>query len=170
VSGAHKTSAFRAFIVRVAQGASKMLYADFTGRYNESHAQREYFQHYGFASCPLPGSEGVPVMLGGDVNNIIMVATEDRRYKLVVKPGEVGLYTDEGDYVLLGRGNVIHAYSKNEIIAEAPTVQVKGNLLVDGNITATGDITDKTRSMDADRKQYFNPHRHNDSAPPTPQE
>jgi phage baseplate assembly protein V len=92
---------------------------DFLGRVGETFTGREMFGHYGFCSWPLPGSEGVGLKISGDNNNVIIIATEDRRFRIELKEGESALYTDEGDYVRLERGNVLHVYSKKRIHAES---------------------------------------------------
>jgi phage gp45-like len=116
--------------------------ADFLGRFGESFTDRELFGHYGFASHPLPGAEGVTVFINGDINNAIVIATEDRRYRLTLREGEACLYTDEGDFVHLKRGKELHLKSGNKVLIEAPAVEVVGDLNVSGRITATGDIVD----------------------------
>lgn len=48
-------------------------------------------------------------------------------------------------------------------------VRIEGDVFVKGHINATGDITDHTRSMQADRERY-NQHQHGSSPPPEPQQ
>ena len=116
-----------------------------TGRPRETFIKREFWQHYGFTSRPLAGSEGI-VLKDGNVVNII--ASDDRRYRLVVNEGEVALYSDEGDKVHFKRGQEIEIKSGGKVVVDAPEIEltgattVTGNLHVAGNITATGTIID----------------------------
>ncbi len=149
----------RGIITSMAEGAIKRFGA--SGRANESFEDREFFQHYGFSSCPLAGAEGIIINEG---NHIVMIASDDRRYRVGLKPGEVCLYTDEGDVVHLKHGKEIHVKSGGKVITEAPLVHLKtdavtmegytagqtptvtfaANIHVDGNIEATGSIIDGT--------------------------
>jgi phage baseplate assembly protein V len=63
---------------------------------------------YGFAVNPKAGAEAVILSLGGNREHSIVIACEDRRYRLKsLAEGEVALYTDEGDKILLKRGNKV---------------------------------------------------------------
>jgi phage gp45-like len=96
-----------------------------SGRTDEQLLSRESMQHYGFASSPLANCEGVVIREG---NHLVMIAEDDRRYRIGLANGEVAIYTDEGDAIHLKRGRTI------EITA--------GSLTAPGHITikATGDI------------------------------
>jgi phage baseplate assembly protein V len=69
----------------------------------------EHVGHYGFISRPLEGAEGVVLFLGGERSSGVVIASEDRRYRLkTLANGEVALYTDEGDYVHFKRSRELH--------------------------------------------------------------
>lgn len=71
--------------------------------------QIDKIQQYGFTSNPKPGAEGVIVFPAGDRSHGIVIAVDDRRYRLVgLQSGEVALYTDEGDYAWFKRGRKLH--------------------------------------------------------------
>jgi len=152
----------RATIKSVIEGAIKRFNA--AGRPGETFANREYMQHYGFTSRPLSGAEGVIVNQG---NHYLMIATDDRRYRVPIEAGEVCIYTDEGDQIRFKRGKEIYIKSSNKltieatndivatakrisltgsesITLEAPTVEIKGALSATGNITTQGSVTDTT--------------------------
>ena len=95
-----------------------------------------------------------------------MVASEDGRYRLQLKDGEVSLYTDEGDYVHMKRGRMIEVVTddlvfkvKNKVLFETPMVEMSGDQHVEGSIKADGEIADHPRSMQEDRFIY-NGHNH----------
>ena len=102
----------RGIVISVWEGFIKLFSA--TGRTSESFDQREYFQHYGYTSRPLPGAEIIIIREG---NHIIAIASDDRRYRLAIEEGEVALYTDEGDKIHLKRDKTIEIVSGNKLIA-----------------------------------------------------
>ena len=102
----------RGIVISVWEGFIKLFSA--TGRTDESFDQREYFQHYGYTSRPLPGAEIIIIREG---NHIIAIGSDDRRYRLAVEEGEVALYTDEGDKIHLKRDKTIEIVSGNKLIA-----------------------------------------------------
>ncbi|AZC67361.1 Prophage baseplate assembly protein V [Pseudomonas chlororaphis subsp. piscium] len=164
---------FRAVAARNTHG--KLIGVQMQGLSGET-VVGEQFQNYGFSSAPLPGAEYIVIPVGGNSKHSVVVASEDGRYRLTLKDGEVSLYTDEGDYVHLKRGRVIEVVTdellfkvKNKVRFETPLVEMSENLVVTKDIKAGGEITDHTRSMQADRDIY-NGHNHNGGPPPTQQQ
>lgn len=75
---------------------------------DEIHDDVERVQEYGFSSVPIPGAEAVIVFQGGNRDHGLIIATDDRRYRLKnLENGEVALYTDEGDSIVFRRGKII---------------------------------------------------------------
>lgn len=109
----------RGIIISVLEGVIKRFSA--AGRPGESFAGREYLQHYGFTSRPRPGAEAVILR---DGNHIVMIASDDRRYRLAVQEGEVALYTDEGDKVHLRRNRIIEIVGGEKIIATTKVAEI----------------------------------------------
>jgi phage baseplate assembly protein V len=118
----------------------------------------ERFQNYGLTSHPPKQSEGIMVCPGGDRSHGILIAVDNRQYRLKgLAEGEVALYTDEGDYIKLKRGNEIeistHKLTVNattEINMTAPTVKVNASGLFEvtcpgssfiGPVAVTGGIS-----------------------------
>jgi len=101
----------------------------------------EHFEPYGYTSHPLPGAEGVALFLGGDRSHGVVVCVADRRFRLKeLQPGEVALYTDEGDTFVFKRGRVVEL--------QTMTLKVKAGTLVEfdtplikttGRIESVGD-------------------------------
>lgn len=68
----------------------------------------ERFQNYGFTSVPFPEAEAVLVFPGGLRSHAICLAVDDRRYRLTgLAEGEVGLYDDQGQVILLKRDGIL---------------------------------------------------------------
>ena len=150
----------RGIIQSVIEGVIKRFTA--AGRPDETFTNREYFQHYGFTSRPLAGAEAIIIKEG---NNIIMVASDDRRYRIALENGEVALYTDEGDKIHLKRDGqieitatakvtitapecivnavtsvtatspIITLIASEKVLAQTPLMRVEGDIEATGNIT-----------------------------------
>lgn len=134
----------------------------------------ERFQNYGFTAHPHPGAEGIALSVGGHRSHAVVIAVDDRRYRLkALAQGEVALYTDEGDTFILRRGRVIEANTETFRINAAVKVEMNTPLVeTTGQIRAAGDITDQVesggRSMSGMRTIYdIHVHPENDAGGPT---
>ena len=109
----------------------------------------ERFQSYGLSAHPLSGAEALVVFVGADRSHPVVAAVDDRRYRpRGLKPGEVCLYTDEGDSILLGRGRQITVTTQRLVIragesvmVETPSVSFSGNVSVGGRLEVGGGIS-----------------------------
>lgn len=142
-------------IVRLVNDALKLQEVQIALLADETRDQVERFQNYGLTSVPLSGAEGVFLSVGGSRDHGIVIAIDDRRYRLKgLQPGEVALYDDQGQMIKLKRGKAIEITGCDTLIAtcavsatlDTPLVtctgdlQVQGNITVDGNVTAQGDM------------------------------
>lgn len=121
----------------------------------------EHFEPYGYTSCPKPGAEGLALFLGGDRSHGVVVCVADRRFRLKeLKPGEVAIYTDEGDYIHFKRDRKIAVKTLTlEVDAQesvafttkafsvaategvsftTPTISASGRIISDGDQVAAG--------------------------------
>lgn len=88
----------------------------------------EHFQPYGFTSVPHEGAEGVALFVGGERDHGLLVAVDDRRYRLTgLENGEVALFTDEGDKLVIKRGGTIEITAATKVVVSAPLVELAGN-------------------------------------------
>lgn len=96
----------------------------------------EHFEPYGFTSHPLAEAEVLTAFLGGDRSHAVVLVASDRRYRIKeLKPGEVAIYTDEGDKVHFKRGRII------EIETETLNIKATSSVNFDTpSITQTGRI------------------------------
>lgn len=124
------------------------LKADVKGRINR-------YQNYGLTSVPLPGAQPLLLAVGGAGNHTVAVAIDDARYRpQSLQPGEVCLYTDEGDRVLFRRGRIIEVvagdavtvtapeirvYASVKVLLQTPLVECTEDLVVAGNVLIGGD-------------------------------
>jgi phage gp45-like len=134
----------RGIVKWVKEGFIKLFSA--TGRTDESFEQREYFQHYGFTSRPLEGAEIIIIREG---NHFLAIASDDRRYRIAMKNGEMAIYTDEGDWIHLKRGNNIHVNCKNKLTADVTNEVLVNTKKAVVNATDEVDINTKVATIDA---------------------
>lgn len=106
----------------------------------------EHFEPYGLTSHPLPGAEGITAFLGGDRSHGIVLVVSDRRYRIQsMEPGEVAIYTDEGDKIHFKRGRIIDIETQTLNIKagvavnfDTPTINQTGQIVSDGDQIAGG--------------------------------
>lgn len=91
---------------------------------DETHDGVERFQNYGVTSVPHAGAEAAVMFVGGTRSHGIVVAVEDRRYRLKgLQGGEVALYDDLGQVVHLKRDRMTLS-SPTKIEALAPEIDM----------------------------------------------
>jgi phage baseplate assembly protein V len=163
-------------VLNLVDDARKLQEAQVTLLADEVRDKVERFQDYGFTSVPLAGAEVIVVSVGGNRNHAVAIAIDDRRYrKKDLQPGEVAIYTDEGDSIVLKRGRKIEVLAGTELQVTAPLVTVKASTKVRMEtplLEVTGDIEDRCdddgRTMDGMREIYnMHVHPENDGGGPT---
>lgn len=84
----------------------------------------ERLQDYGFTSVPHAGAEALVACTGGLRSHAVAIRVEDRRYRLKgLQAGEVAIYDDLGNMILLGRDRM-EVFGQAEVRVEAPLVKV----------------------------------------------
>jgi phage baseplate assembly protein V len=126
---------------------------------------------YGLTSMPPEGSDAIVLFPAGDRGSGVIIATGHQTYRLKsLKAGEVALYDNLGQSVYLtqagivvnGGGLPMKFTNTPSVTLDTPTVHCTGNLDVDGNIVAQGDISDHNNKSMADMRTVFDGHDHND--------
>lgn len=105
----------------------------------------EHLEPYGYTSCPKDGAEAL-VGFFGDRSHGVVIMVADRRFRLQgLKPGEVALYTDEGDYLQFKRGRVIEVKTatfkveaSESVDFNTPVVRTTGRIESVGDQVAAG--------------------------------
>jgi len=95
----------------------------------------ERFQNYGLTSQPHAGAEVAGVFVGGNRNHGLVLAIDDRRYRLKgLQSGEVALYDDLGHIIKLSRTGIVITGATHDInIVNCPKVIVTGgDVIADG--------------------------------------
>jgi len=95
----------------------------------------ERVQNYGFTSHPHAGAEVAVVFVGGNRDHGLVLAVDDRRYRVKgLQGGEVGIYDDLGHRITLTRtGIVIDGATHPLNIVNCPQV-----IVTDGDVIADG--------------------------------
>lgn len=112
---------------------------------NEVRDDVEHMQNYGFTSHPLGGDVAV-VFIGGNREQGIVLAVDDRRYRISLEAGEVAMYDDQGNKIELLR-EMIKVTAVQHVEVVAPTIKLVGDLEVVGNITTTGTVTNNGKDI-----------------------
>ena len=99
----------------------------------------ERFQNYGYTSHPHPGAEAIAVAVGGSRDHVVVIAVDDRRYRLTgLAEGEVAMYSDEGDTIIFRRGRVMEVTAGTKVVFNTPLVEMTGDLHVTGDVIGQG--------------------------------
>lgn len=108
-----------------------------------------WHEPHGFHSRPHRGSVGHMAAPGGRRDQGFIMAASDPAKVPQVGEGDAVIYDQHGNVLKLTQGGVTVDYGSRTIThksgdwtIEAPTVTIRGNLEVDGNIHATGTVID----------------------------
>lgn len=122
------------FLLRAISDATNVQTVQISGQAGFELDEVERFQQYGFTSVPVAGAEAVGVAVGGSRDHIIVVATDDRRYRPKnLAPGEVALYDKNGLVIALKADGIAHiggaapTYEAADFIALAAKVLTELN-------------------------------------------
>lgn len=125
----------------------------------------ERMQNYGLTSYPHPGGDATVVFVGGNREQGIVLAFENRQFRVVgLQQGEVCLYDDLGNRVSLLR-DMVKVEAVTHLEAIAPTIKIvgavtiEGSLAVNGTSTLTGNIA-TTGTITNNGKNIGSTHRH----------
>lgn len=111
-------------IVRLVDDAAKAQALQLELLSDEAQDGVERFQNYGFTSHPHPDAEAIVACMGGLRSHAVVIAVEDRRFRLAgLQQGEVAIYDDLGNVVLLGREG-IEVTGAAKVTVTAPQVLI----------------------------------------------
>lgn len=117
----------------------------------------ERFQQYGFSSVPFPGAEAIFASVAGNRTQGVVLVAGDKRYRLVgLQTGEVALFDDQGQTIVIHRAGIV-VTSQLGVTITTPTLTLNGNMQVNGGITTSQDVVANGISVES--------HLHNETQP-----
>ncbi|WP_412557603.1 phage baseplate assembly protein V [Thalassospira sp. MIT1370] len=130
-------------VVNDAGGIQKLQIVGYDGELLEGV---ERLQEYGLTSVPLGNAEAVATAVGGNRSHTIVIAVDDRRFRLKnLAPGEVALYDDLGQKVHLKRdGILIETGQPSGVTVNAPAATVNAPAATVNSDTVTTNATEVT--------------------------
>lgn len=110
--------------VEAVQDDGQMQSVDLALMHDERATKLERFQQYGLSSHPHAGAESVTVFLQGNRDHGVVIAVDDRRYRMTsMAPGEVAVYDDQDQCVHLKRDQ-IHVKSPTRVVVECDDIRL----------------------------------------------
>lgn len=157
---------YRRIILLVGRGVLKSVdetsarqFVQLTGLKGEVKDKVERVQNYGLSAHPPQNSQVIFVSMGGNRDHPVVVACEDPSSRPKnLKQGEVCIYTDEGDTIILGRNRKIEIDTVDLVIRASDKVRVETP-----EFEVTGDIIDRVDSDGVslnDMRDVYNDHIH----------
>lgn len=146
-------------VVRGLNTASKcqMLQIEMAG--GEGKSDIEHLEPYGFTAAPHQGAEAVSVYFDGDRSHGVVLVVSDRRYRIRgLKAGEVAVYTDEGDSIIMKRGRVTEVNTGHLIVNASEKATFNTPLLE----VPEGEVKDKTSTL-SDMRAIYDGHTHKEN-------
>lgn len=113
---------------------------------------RQLMQQFGFISIPRKGDRVLLLQFG----NVVVAVASDSADRPAVNEGETALYREKEHYIILKDDGTI-------------AIKANGGVDIDGDLRVTGDVQDKSGTLDRLRQNY-NKHTHvgNLGAPTSP--
>lgn len=152
-------------ILRLVDDAAPLQIVQVSLLAEETRGGVERVQQYGLTSNPLPGADVVLLAIGGSRDHPVAIAIDDRRHRLTgLQPGEVAVYSDEGDSVVLKRGRIVEVTAGTRLDIKSPLVRIDSQ-----RVEVSGDLIDRTGSDNAtsvrEMREIYNTHRHHGVQP-----
>lgn len=122
----------------------------------------EHLEPYGFTSAAQNGAEAVVLFPGGDRSHGMAVIVADRRYRLKgLARGEVAIYDDQGQSVILTRaGIVVDGGGRPIVFKNAPKARFEMPIESTADIKDNCDGSGKTM---AQMRVTYNGHTHKEN-------
>lgn len=128
-------------VIKLVNDGLKLQELQIVGLSGETLDGVERFQEYGFTSNPKAGAEAITLSVGGNRSHTVIVAVDDRRYRLKgLESGEVALYDDLGQKIVLKRDRIEVESPKVVVISEDISLGGEGGakLARVGDLVAVG--------------------------------
>lgn len=107
----------------------------------ETLSNIERVELYGYSYRPLPGCQGYLLFPEGDRSYGVAIVIGDKQYQMDLRPGEVAIHDDEGNYVHIQRGGVIEVKASTKVLADTPLFETTHDVLIGGSLVVRGQTT-----------------------------
>lgn len=153
------------------KGSRRVQLAQVAGLSGEQFQDAELFQHAGFRSLPLAGSQMIVIPLNGSSAHGVVIASSNGALHVAnMQDGDTAIFNElEGHFIHLKKGkiirmeaNVIELVATQKVLLDTPLVEAAANM------QAAGNVRDGTGTMAAMRST-FNAHNHGSSPAPNQQ-
>lgn len=154
-----------AFRARLARNncAGPVQLAQAAGLADELLQNVELMQQFGLTSHPPAGTQCVVLPVGGKTSHSLIIATEHGDYRMrALASGEVAIYNQWGDHVLLRTDRRMQVVSALAVDITTPLVTMSGDLHVAGSVVAQGDVSDHGVKSMLGMRNVYNAHTHSD--------
>ena len=94
-------------LIKAVYDSDQIQLVKLSGLYNEVTDKVERIQNYGLTSNPPQNSEGISLCLSGDKDHQIVIACDSGMYRVQVDNGEVAVYSQYGQKILLAKNGDI---------------------------------------------------------------
>jgi len=135
-------------IIAAVNDASVIQEAQIKVMKGESMERVPRIQDFGFTSNPPAGSEAIVLALGGNRENLVIIATENRNVRMKnLASGETAIYTDDGTYIVLKKAGEVEIKAATKLTIDVPLSLIKGDVKIEGKldvdltIEAVGNVT-----------------------------
>lgn len=143
----------RGKVTGVTRNAARTM-LQISGFADEQLQEIEVLGPYGMDQWPLPGGDVLIVQSGGSRSHALVVHADDPALRISdLAEGEFGFRDARGQQVVF-RKDRLEITTPLKVVGSASEWDITGDVHVNGNIFATGDVTDGVRSMAADRGKY----------------
>lgn len=130
-----------------------------SGLAGETKTDIELFMPMGMSVYPTGKEDVVLLQVTGSRSHLVALFADNPALRIQdLQPGEFGHRDTNGQQIVFRKDHIEITTTKN-VVGHAALWDLTGDVKVKGNITASGDIADKTRSMQGDRDIY-NDHKH----------
>lgn len=101
----------------------------------------ERVEPYGFSYRPLPGCQAYLAFPGGDRSYGVALVIGDKQYQMDLRPGEVAIHDDQGNYAHIQRDGVIKVKASTKVLADTPLFETTHDAKIGGNLLVVGQTT-----------------------------
>jgi phage gp45-like len=149
-----------------------------SGLAGEEKTQVELFMPMGMSVYPSGNEDLILLQVGGSRSHLVALFADNPALRITdLKAGEFGHRDTNGQQIVFRQDHLeitsplkMQITVTGEVRGQASAWNLTGDLNVTGNITASGDVKDGTRTMADDRNLFYNVHTHPHDGAPDPKE